>query len=232
VNTSTTHRPTVLLVQGSWQQPTTWAALRAELAGRGLETRVLELPSMGEAPVAGLHEDAAAVREAIRTIDGRVVVVGHSYGGLPMTEAAAGRSDVDHLVYLSAYLLPEGESMAGWRGLPRPQDTGGWLPAQVMGDPRDVLYGDLPDAQAAEAVGQLVNQSVQACWDELAAAAWRTVPSTYVVLEGDLALPPALQEDMAANAGSVRRLPGGHTPFLSRPRALAELIDSIVAPLP
>ena len=85
------------------------------LRGRGLAVEVPALPSVGtDAPALGdLHDDARAIAAAIDRCDGHVVVCAHSYGGAPMTEAAAGRDDVSHLVYLAAFMPDVGESVYG-----------------------------------------------------------------------------------------------------------------------
>ncbi|MGP4101281.1 alpha/beta fold hydrolase [Nonomuraea sp. KM90] len=95
-------------------------------------------------------------------------------------------------------------------------------------NPRVSLYGDLPDEEAEQAVSKLVNQTIRSFAEKVDVAAWRSIPSTYIITEQDQAVPLALQEQMAAQAAETRRLPGGHSPFLSRPRRLATLIDEIV----
>ncbi|MBB5773977.1 pimeloyl-ACP methyl ester carboxylesterase [Nonomuraea jabiensis] len=173
-----------------------------------------------------MHDDAAVLAAELASVAGPVVLLGHSYGGIPITEAAAGASNVDRLIYLAAYMPDKGQSMYAIHGLPDPEDTSGLFP---LGDePRVSLYGDLPDAEAEQAVSKLVNQTLRSFAEKVDAAAWRSVPSTYIITEQDKAIPPALQEQMAAQAAEIHRLPGGHSPFLSQPRRLAALIDEIV----
>jgi pimeloyl-ACP methyl ester carboxylesterase len=74
----------------------------------------------------------------------------------------------------------------------------------------------------------LVDQTVRSFAEKVGAVAWRDIPSTYIVAEQDQAISLALQEKMAAQATEIRRLAGGHSPFLSRPGELAALIDEIV----
>jgi pimeloyl-ACP methyl ester carboxylesterase len=219
---------TVMLVHGAWHQPTTWAKLETELHALGHATHTPALPSAGEHPTSGMHDDAAVLAAELASLAGPVVLLGHSYGGIPITEAAAGAGNVDRLIYLAAYMPDKGQSMYTLHGVPDPEDTGGLFP---LGDePRTSLYGDLPDAEAEQAVSRLVNQTVRSFAEKVDAAAWRTIPSTYIITEQDKAIPPALQEQMAAQAAEIRRLPGGHSPFLSQPRRLAALIDEIVRP--
>ena len=99
----TDERPTMLLVHGAWHGPWVWADLQAELGALGWRTRTVQLPSSsrtadpaGVGP--GVAEDAAAVRRAIDDIGGPVVVLAHSYGGIPVSQATAGATEVVHVV--------------------------------------------------------------------------------------------------------------------------------------
>ncbi|MFG6200364.1 alpha/beta hydrolase [Nonomuraea sp. JJY05] len=216
---------TVMLVHGAWHQPSSWAKLETELHALGHATRTPALPSAGDRPTAGMHDDAAVLAAELASIAGPVVLLGHSYGGIPVTEAASGAGNVDRLIYLAAYMPDKGQSMYTIHGIPDPEDTDGLFP--LVGDPRTSLYGDLPDAEAEQAVSKLVDQTVRSFAEKVEAAAWRNIPSTYIITEQDKAIPPSLQEQMAAQAAEIRRLPGGHSPFLSQPHRLAALIDEI-----
>ncbi|MEV7012307.1 alpha/beta hydrolase [Streptosporangium sp. NPDC051022] len=217
---------TVMLVHGAWHRPDSWAKLETELRALGHDTRSPALPSAGERPTAGMHDDAAVLAGELASIAGPVVLLGHSYGGIPITEAAAGAGNVERLIYLAAYMPAEGQSLYTVHGFPDPEDMSGLFP--VIDEPRTSFYGDLPDDEAERAMGELVGQTVRSFAEKVGVAAWRDIPSTYIVAEHDRALPPAMQERMAAQATEIRRLPGGHSPFLSQPRRLATLIDEIV----
>jgi pimeloyl-ACP methyl ester carboxylesterase len=216
---------TVMLVHGGWHRPTCWAKLEPELQALGYDTRSPALPSSGEHPTAGMHEDAAVLAEELASIEVPVVLLGHSYGGIPVTEAAAGAGNVAHLIYLAAYMPDQGESMYTLHGVPDPDDTSGLFP--LTDDPRNSLYADLSDAEAEQAMSELVQQTLLSFAEKVHAAAWRDIPSTYIVTEQDKDLPTALQERMAAQATEVRRIASAHSPFLSQPRQLAALIDEI-----
>lgn len=220
-------RPTFLFVHGAWHRATCWESVQQALITNGWRSRAIDLPSAGEQrePSAGLYEDAEVISAHLRRIEGPVIVVGHSYGGLPVTEAAGGHPNVVGLVYLAAYMPTEGDSAAGIHGIPIPDDVSG--PVPMLDDPRTLFYGDLSDDRAAQAVGQLVDQSLRALTQPTTQAAWRTVPSTYVVCEQDQVLPVALQEKYAALATGVERLPTSHSPFLSVPERLAALLAEI-----
>ncbi|WP_326688585.1 alpha/beta hydrolase [Streptomyces sp. NBC_01795] len=236
-------RPSFLLVHGAWHRSGCWSLVREALAADGWTARTVDLPSAGpqRTPAAGMYDDADAIAAHLRRTEGRVIVVGHSYGGLPVTQAAAGEPATGHpaaahLVYLAAYLPAEGDSLLSVHGrgstAPEDEDLSGTAPV-VFDDPRTSLFGDLPDDRAEDAVGRLVAQSRRSFQQGVTRAAWRTVPSTYVLCERDRALPPELQERMSARAAHVERLDTGHSPFLSAPAELAALlggIGSAVAP--
>ena len=217
---------TFVLVHGAWHRPTTFDLLRAELDTLGHPSTAVNLPTAGPDPRGGLTEDAAAVRAAIEAVEGPVAVLAHSYGGIPVTQGATGLSNVQHLIYLAAYVPDTGESMFTIHGVPDPEDSDGLFP--IGDDPRNQLYADVPAPIAERAIADLVDQRVQPWVDRVTAAAWHTVPSTYIVTENDASLPLALQEQMAARTKEVRRIASSHSPFLSRPVELAALLDEIV----
>jgi Alpha/beta hydrolase family len=95
----------------------------------------------------------------------------------------------------------------------------------VPDNPVTTLYNDVAPDVAAEAVRQLVPQTVRSWTEDVRTAGWRTIPATYVLCEKDHALAPARQEKFALRAGSLYRLARGHSPFLSMPDELAGLLD-------
>ena len=109
-----TERSTVVLVHGAWHGAWCWDDVVGRLSGDGLAVVAVDLPSV----VSGgdLYDDARAVREVLDDTPGDKVVVGHSYGGIVITEGAAGAEGVRHLVYLTAFMLDEGESLADVAG--------------------------------------------------------------------------------------------------------------------
>ncbi|MFD0783635.1 alpha/beta hydrolase [Micromonospora azadirachtae] len=222
----TAARPTFVLVPGAWHLPSTFDLLRGELDALGYASRAVKLPTTGPDPRGGLQDDAAAIRAAIEAIDGPVVVVAHSYGGIPATEGVGGLTNVRHLVYLAAYVPDVNESMFTLHGMPDPDSAEGLFP--IGSDPRAQLYADVPKEVADRAISQLVEQRLQPWADRATRAAWRTVPSTYVLSEKDNSLPVELQERMAPRANSVHRIPTSHSPHLSRPAEVAALLDEIV----
>lgn len=168
------------------------------------------------------------MNEILSRYGGSAIVVAHSYAGAPVSEGLAGIHAVRHIVYLAAFQLDVGESALGAAGgSPAPWchfDDGD---VARVADPCDVFFSDVPPGDADWAVKKLRPMSRAAFRESVVAAAWRTVPNTYVVCEYDRALPVELQNLFAARATRVERLRTGHSPFLSRPAELTQLIIDI-----
>ncbi|GGP33592.1 alpha/beta fold hydrolase [Streptomyces abikoensis] len=227
-----TDRPAFLLVHGAWHGAWCWEPVRAALDADGWRSHAVDLPSANPpagrhdgARPAGMLDDADAIRDSLRRIDGPVVVVAHSYGGVPATEALADAANVVGAVYLAAFPLDVGESMFTFLGAPVPDDGTGHVPPYE--DARRTLFDDVPEADADRAVARLRPQSVRTLTERVTTAGWRTVPSSYIVCDRDQALDPSRQRELALRADSVHRLPSSHSPFLSMPRRLATLLGRI-----
>jgi pimeloyl-ACP methyl ester carboxylesterase len=211
----------VLLVPGSWHGSWCWDDVLDRLTAAGVTARAIDLPSNDGA--AALADDAAAVREGLAQLGEPAVVVGHSYGGIATSEGAAGAAG---LVYLCAFMLDEGEALldAMQHQLPDWIELDEQRGSHLATRTDEVLYADCPPDVAAAAGARLTRQSVAAIATPQSAAAWKTVPSTYVVCEQDAAVPPPAQEAMSARAGSVHRLASSHSPFFSRPAEVCDII--------
>lgn len=218
----------VLLVPGSWHGAWAYDEVAPRLVAAGVPVRRIDLPSNDGSST--LAADAAAVRGALDEIGGPTVVVGHSYGGIAVSEGAAGSPHAAGLVYLCAFMLDVGESLLDalshqlpdWLSL---DETAG---SHIPRNAEAVLYGDCSADVAGRAAARLSRQSVAAIAAPQTAAAWRTVPSTYVVCERDAAVAPAIQEAMAARANAVARIDASHSPFLSRPGEVAAIVQRAV----
>jgi pimeloyl-ACP methyl ester carboxylesterase len=222
--------PVVILVHGAWHGPWAWAEVERRLTAEGIRSHAVDLPSKGRdsAALGDLHDDAAVVREAIAGAGAPALVVAHSYGGQPVSEGAA---DAAHLLYIAAFMLEPGQSLLGLRGGVEPE---WWLTSDdgrtlLPGDPVRVFYEDCPPDVAARAVASLAPQRKDAFAQEIRAAAWQAVPSTYVVCGRDNAIPPAVQERMAERAGTVSHIDASHSPFFSRPAEVTAIIQETLA---
>ena len=211
----------VLLVPGSWHGAWCWDDVVDRLTAAGVDARAIELPSNDGA--SGLGDDAAAVAAAVAGFDTPPVVVGHSYGGIAISEGAAGAAG---LVYLCAFMLEPGQALvdAMQQQLPDWIELDAQAGSHLATRTEEVLYADCTPEVAAAAGARLTRQSVAAIATPQSVAAWQRLPSTYVICEQDRAVPPPAQEAMSARAGNVHRLPSSHSPFLSRPDDVAELV--------
>jgi pimeloyl-ACP methyl ester carboxylesterase len=229
MTTAENSRPTVLLVHGAWHGAWCWEKLVPELTALGWRVDAVELPSASPdaGNPAGMYDDARVVRERLDAIAGPVTVLAHSYGGIPVTEAAAGAPNVSRLVFLAALLLDTGESIDSLSG-------GEISGADVVTlsahghyeDAKAAFYADAALEDAESAAARLVLQTAKSFCEPLTTTAWRTVPATYILTERDAALAPEFQEAMSVRAERTYRLASGHSPFLSMPAELAELITA------
>jgi pimeloyl-ACP methyl ester carboxylesterase len=221
---------TVVLVHGAWHGAWCWERVVPLLDAAAVPLVVVDLPSVSHVN-ATLHDDADYVRGALDSIDGEAVLLGHSYGGAVIS-AAGVHSNVAHLVYLCAFALDVGESAQknSLEGGDGPSDL---FPALVFGDgvitcdPERAVaafYHDCLPEVASAAVDRLRPESLAALAGEVDAAAWRHKPATYVVCTEDRALPVALQRSNAARVGESIDWATSHSPFLSRPELVADLL--------
>jgi pimeloyl-ACP methyl ester carboxylesterase len=234
----------VLLVHGAWHGAWCWGPVIEALAERDVGAVAVDLPGHGTDPGAltDLHGDAQRVQEALEGLTEPVVLVGHSYGGVVITEAGV-HPMVSHLVYLASFNLDEGESAMGVATTEsaaaaldhsnRP-DVLAHVHAADDGNAtiddegaRILFYNDCPDEVAAWAVGQLGPQPMETLSQTPSAVAWRHRPSTYAVCTADNIVHPDLQRILARRATTVVEWPTGHSPFLSRPDLVADLLAGL-----
>lgn len=205
-----TGRPTVVLVHGAFADPTSWAKVNAGLQKDGYATVV---PALGLQSVA---DDVATVRAALDAIAGPKVVVAHSYGGVVVSNAALGRTDVRALVFTTAFLPAEGESInsmsAGYAppAFVVPPFPPGHLLFDASGsaiiDPaffRADFAQDLSPKLAATMAAAQHPANLGILLTPSGPPAWASIPSWYAVSGQDRIIDPAQQRDMAARAGST-----------------------------
>jgi pimeloyl-ACP methyl ester carboxylesterase len=220
----------VVLVHGAWHTGWCWHKVASGLTDAGVDVRVTELHR------GSLAGDAAAVQadvDVLRTsAPGRIVVCGHSYGGAAITLLAA--DGIAHLVYVSAFMLDSGETVLGALGDAPPTSLFESMQALDDGstviDPSaatSVFYADCSLADQEEAVAHLRPQAMNAGFEAPTGVCWREVPSTYVVCTEDHAVHPELQRRFAARASRQMEWPSSHSPFLSRPAQLVELLAAL-----
>lgn len=214
----------VVLVHGAWHGSWIWDPVLPLLQDKGIDPVALDLPSSHTG--GDLSADADAVRESVLMTDEETVLVGHSYGGHVITEAALALPSVRHLVYICGALLDEGESITGASGGTPDAQVEGAGPRLIQApDPARTLYADLPPELAAEYSASLTGQTTSSFDQPLSGASWKSIPSTYLVCRQDNILPLAVQREMAAQATYSLEIDSGHTPMAVAPHAVADLIE-------
>jgi pimeloyl-ACP methyl ester carboxylesterase len=234
---STDHfvKPTIVLEHGAFADASSWDGVLTDLRRDGY-------PVVAAAnPLRSPSSDAASLRALIEHIKGPVILVGHSYGGSVISEAAAGEANVKALVYVAAFLPAPGESALQLTN----QFPGSMLPATLDPVPftnadgstgtdlyiqqdefRHQFAADVPADQAA-LMAETQRPIAQAALTEKATvAAWETIPSWDVVTTEDLNIPPAAQEFMAERAHAhVTEVAASHSVAVSHPHIVAGVIE-------
>jgi len=228
-------RPSIVLVHGAFADASGFAEVISNLQRHGYT--VYAPPN----PLRGLAGDSDSIKTFLGTIDGPIVLGGHSYGGAVITNAATGNANVKALVYISAYALAEHESAIQANALGdgppplllehlvlRPYPLAPKGDADVSIDPeffRPVFAADLPRRQAAEMAAAQRPVTFFSLGAESGPPAWKTIPSYYVVAKHDNAIPPAAERAMAKRAGAYTiELESSHVAMTSHPHVIANLI--------
>jgi pimeloyl-ACP methyl ester carboxylesterase len=212
----------IVLVHGAWHGEWCWDGVVADLTDRGLTAHAVTLP------LTGADDDVAAARAAIEAAGPECIVVGHSYGGMVISRAAAGLP-VRHLVYLAAFMPEPGEQMLTLLDGSKLNDAVVLEDDHVLVDPTaaaDIFYGDADPSVAAALVARLRPMGIDAAMAgaPVTPPAWHSLPTTYVVCTNDKALPVESQRAMASRADHVIEWPTDHSPFVTRPAAIADLV--------
>ncbi|MDT7845669.1 alpha/beta fold hydrolase [Streptomyces justiciae] len=232
-------KPTVVLVHGAFADSTSWNDVVKELRRDGY-------PVVSAAnPLRGLKSDAAYVRQLVDSIDGPVVLAGHSYGGAVISDAARGAANVRALVFIAAYIPEKGESAA---------ELTGKYPGSTLSDALRSVPVTLPGGGATEdlyieqakfhhqfaadvprnvtdlmAVAQRPVTSA-ALAEKAGEPAWRTIPAYALVATQDLNIPPKAQVFMAERARAFTvKVKASHAVSVSRPHEVADILELAAA---
>ena len=239
-NASNIVKPSVVLIHGAWADGSSWSRVVSVLQTHGYTVYVP--PN----PLRGLTSDSAYIASFLQTITGPIILVGHSYGGAVITNAATGNPNVKALVYIDAFAPDQGESLASLSSVPPPP---GQSPSCLSGDPTQVfnfvpltggdvdLYvkpslfpscfaNDLPPNEGAVLASTQRAFALSALPQPSGVPAWRSIPSFYLVGTIDNVIPPFAQLFMAQRANAtIVQVRASHLVMISHPNAVVGLID-------
>lgn len=227
-------RPTIVLVHGAFADSSSWNGVITHLHDAGYKTIAVANP------LRSVSNDARAVSDVVGTIEGPVVLVGHSYGGQVISNAAIGHDNVKSLVYVAAFAPDAGESAGDLAG----KFPGGTLgealaPPVKLADGGVDLYIDqakfhdqfahdvAPESTITMAAGQRPITEA-ALTEKSGEPAWKALPSYFVYGDGDKNIPAEALGFMAERAGSKRTIVvegGSHVVMVSQPKVVADLIE-------
>ena len=232
---STAPTPTIVLVHGAFADGSGWNAVSDRLQDRGYDVIA---PSN---PLRSVTGDSAYLRSVLDTIEGPVVLVGHSYGGFVLTNAAAGHPGVEALVYVAAFAPDVGDTVGGLAALnpgsrlvpdnlvirPYPGGQDGYIDPDVF---REVFAADVQRDVAATMAASQRPSDLSILGELSGEPAWATVPSWYLVATQDNVIPAATQRFMAERAGATTvEVRSSHVAMISHPREVTELIVDAAA---
>ena len=220
---------TVVLVHGGFVDGSGWMAVYTALKQKGHQVAIVQNPTVS------LADDVAVTRRTIAGLEGPVVLVGHSYGGVVITEAG-NDPKVAALVYIAAFAPDQGESVSSLIQNPPPG-----APVPPILPPQDGFLfldkskfqasfaADVSDDVAAFMADSQVPWGVEALGGAVTRPAWRTKPSWYLVATDDKMIPPDAQRAMSKRAGAtVTETKGSHAVYVSQPHAVASLIEQAI----
>lgn len=235
-------QPTIVIEHGAFADASGFTSVIERLQRQGFT--VFAPPN----PLRGIPADSAYLEAFLTTIAGPVVLVGHSYGGAVITNAATGNPNVKALVYIAAYALAEGESVAAANALgggttellahivtrPYPGAPAGDADGYI--DPayfRQLFAQDVPAATAAVMASSQRPAALSALAEPSGSPAWQTIPTWYLVAANDHTIPPQAERAMASRAHAhTVEIASSHAAMVSHPAAVTSLILAAAAAHP
>ncbi|WJV44770.1 alpha/beta fold hydrolase [Streptomyces flavofungini] len=229
-------KPTVVLVHGAFADASGWMETASRLRHKGFKVQAVANP------LRGLDYDTAYLQGTLKGIEGPKILVGHSYGGAVITNAAAEIPDVKALVYVAAFAPDAGETLGAL--LERHPDPGvpplpqhafqftrpdGSTGTEVMLDPAefaDAFAADVPPKTAALMAASQRPIAAEAFGQPARQAAWKTIPSWALVATKDHAIAPSLERFMAQRADAhITEVNSSHAVMVSNPHVVADVIN-------
>lgn len=226
---------TVVLVHGAFADGSSWSGVIERLQAAGIPVRAIVNP------LRGITADSAYVASVFSQIPGRILAVGHSYGGAIITNAATNAGNVAGLVYVAAFAPDEGETLqdieagstdsvlnAAIRPSTYPVGSGPETEIELSIDPasfHDAFAGDLPEKDAAILCAAQRPVAAAAFGEKNGPAAWKNLPSWAVVATGDKAAGADVVRSMAQRAKAhIAEVEGSHVIMISQPQAVTDTI--------
>ena len=222
----------IVLVHGGFVDGSGWAGVYSILKGKGYNVAVVQNPTKS------LADDVAVTKSAIERLESEVVLVGHSYGGVVITEAGT-HPKVTDLVYIAAFAPDKGESVSSLIANPPPG-----APVPPILPPQDgylfldrakfaaSFAADVEPETASFMADSQVPWGVDALKGAISDPGWKTKPSYYLVTTDDKMIPPPAQRKMAERAkAQVSEIAASHSVYVSKPRDVAEIIERAAASL-
>jgi pimeloyl-ACP methyl ester carboxylesterase len=236
---SGTTKPTIVLVHGAWADGSGWSGVVERLQRRGYPVRVP--PN----PLRSLPGDSATVADFLSTLAGPIVLVGHSYGGAVITNAATGNPAVKALVYVDAFAPEQGETVLPLAGadsalavdpttvfdfVPYPGAPTGDVDLYLkQGVFLESFANGIPERKASVLYATQRPITVSSGNQPSGVPAFASIPSWYLIGTQDKIIPPAQQRFMAERANAhIEEARAGHLAMVSRPQAVTDIILSAV----
>jgi pimeloyl-ACP methyl ester carboxylesterase len=228
-------KPTIVLVHGDWADGSSWSAVMPRLQRQGYQ--VVAPPNQLRGP----SVDDPYLASYLQTIPGPIILVGHSYGGFVITNAALGNANVKALVYIDAFIPDSGQTLADLSSpesclVPQafhavPFSGGVDLYLNIAPNPPYVGFNEcfangVPPNQAAVLAAVQRPAAAAQLGEPSGPPAWATMPSWSLIGTEDHAVPPSLQEQMSTHAGAhISFVNAGHLSLITRPNAVVDIID-------
>jgi pimeloyl-ACP methyl ester carboxylesterase len=232
-------KPTIVLVHGDWADGSSWSAVISRLQRQGYP--VVAPPN----PLRGPTEDDPYLASYLQTIPGPIILVGHSYGGFVITNAATGNPNVKALVYIDAFVPDVNQTLAD---LSSPEScldpatafnavpfSGGVdLYLRIAPNPpytgfNECFANGVPPNQAAVLAAVQRPAALAQLSEPSGPPAWAKIPAWSLIGTEDHAVPPALQEQMSTRAGAhISFVKAGHLSLITRPNAVVAIIDEAI----
>jgi pimeloyl-ACP methyl ester carboxylesterase len=225
-------RPTIVLVHGAFADASGWNDVTRRLQRDGY---TVIAPAN---PLRSVDSDSAYIESVLDSIDGPIVLVGHSYGGFVISNAATGDPDVEALVYVAGFAPDAGDTVGALTAMnpgsglgepgnlivrSHPGGHDGYIAPSVF---RDVFAADLPRKTAAVMAASQRPADVNTLNQPSGEPAWASIPSWYVVAAHDRTIPPATQRFMAERAGATTtEISSSHVVMMSHPAQVADVIE-------